>query len=171
MSFISINGLGLMCINLLEYYINVNHNSILKFSVYPKNKKVKEGIGWRVWIVIVHTQLLLDRLGLGLGSQLTCRVGLVFPNKGSSSPSDPMTPLSSWEHPYLPLCVALPLSIASSLSLSLSLQNCQPPSSHSILLFIVWGGWRRYDYSLISLVWVGSNLIIPYRNMLCWEWL
>ena len=41
-----------MCINLLEYYITVNHNSILKFSVYPKNKKVKEGIGWRVWIVI-----------------------------------------------------------------------------------------------------------------------
>ena len=48
-SVISINvGLGLMSINLLEYYINVNHNSILKFSVYPKNKKVKEGIGW--WV-------------------------------------------------------------------------------------------------------------------------
>ena len=32
--------------------MNVNHNSILNFSVYPKNKKVKEEIGWRVWIVI-----------------------------------------------------------------------------------------------------------------------
>ena len=41
-----------MCINLLELYINVNHNSILNFSVYAKNKKVKEGIGWRNWIVI-----------------------------------------------------------------------------------------------------------------------
>ena len=33
-----------MCINLLEHYIDVNHNSILNFSVYPKNKKVKEGL-------------------------------------------------------------------------------------------------------------------------------
>ena len=26
----------------LYIYINVNHNSILNFGVYPKNKKVKE---------------------------------------------------------------------------------------------------------------------------------
>jgi len=78
----------------------------------------------------VHTQLLLGGPGLELGSQLTSKEGLVFPTKGSSSPSDPTTPLSSCEHPYFPLYVTLPLGVTSSLSLSLSLfslQNCQPP--------------------------------------------
>ena len=65
--------------------------------------------------VCVRTQPLLNGPGIGLGSQLTCRVGLVFPTKGSSSPSVPMTPFSSSEHPYFPLCVALCLGIASSL--------------------------------------------------------
>ena len=29
-----------------------------------------------------------------------------------------------------------------------STQNCQPPSSQSILLYIAWGEWRCHDYSL-----------------------
>ena len=75
----------------------------------------------------------------------------------------------------LSLLVLLALSLSLSLSLSLlyslfSLQNCQPLSSHSIILFIDWGGWRCYDYLLISLMWVGSNLILPDKNMLYWEW-
>ena len=68
----------------------------------------------------MRTQLLLNGPSLGLGSQLTCRVGLVFLTKGSSFPDDTMTPLSPNEHPCFPLCVALPLGIARSLSLTLS---------------------------------------------------
>ena len=92
-------------------------------------------------MVHVRTQpLLLNGPGLGLGSQLTCRVGLVFLTKGSSFLGDTMTTLSPSEHPCFPLCVALPLGIASSLSLSLSLPifsfELPTPSSHSLLLFI-----------------------------------
>ena len=65
---------------------------------------------------IVHTQPLLYGPGLRLGSQLTCRVGIVFPTKGSSSPSDTMTSLNLSEHPYFPLYVALSPGSTSSLS-------------------------------------------------------
>ena len=76
---------------------------------------------------IMRTQTPLNGLGLGLGSQLTCNVGLVFPTKGSSSPKSPMTPLSSNEHPYSSFCATPPLVLLA-LSLSLfSLQSCQPP--------------------------------------------
>ena len=39
-------------------------------------------------------------------------------------------------------------------------------TSHSTILFIAWDGWRCYDYFLISLVWMGSNLIISDKKML-----
>ena len=84
----------------------------------------------------VHTQPQLDEPGLGSGSQLTCRVGLVFPTKGSSTPSDTIISLNPNEHPYLPPCVALSPGCTSLLFLSLFSSKLLISSSHSIILFI-----------------------------------
>ena len=85
---------------------------------------------------IVGTQPLPQGQGLELSSQFTYRVGLVFLTKGSSTPSDTMTPLSPSEHPHFPLCVALPLGIVGSLYLFFPPSSSTSLSSHSILLFI-----------------------------------
>ena len=82
------------------------------------------------------TDHVFNRPGLGSGSQLTCRVSLVFPTKGSSPPNDTMTSLNPSEHPHFPLCVALPPGFANSLPLSIFSLELPTPSSHSILLFI-----------------------------------
>ena len=121
----------------------------------------------------VRIQILLCGPDLELGSQSTCIVGLVIPTKGSSTSNHSIALLNPSEHPYSPLSFTHSrVSFICFLSLSFllfSLQKCQPPSSHSILLFIAWDGWRYYDYFLISLVWMGSNLIISDKKMLCWE--
>ena len=80
---------------------------------------------------IVHTQLLLNGLGLGLGLQLTCRVSLVFPNKGSSSPSDPKTPLAPVNTLTLLSVLLSPLVLlALSLSSLLPIFSSELPTPH-----------------------------------------
>ena len=95
-------------------------------------------------------------------------MGLAFPTKGSSTLSDTFTSLNSCKYPCFLLCAALFLSSHNSLSLSLSLSLYCPffpkfstPFSYTVLLFIAWGLWGFHDYILISLVWVGSDVIIP----------
>ena len=114
MSFLTLKLLyGSIIINAANY-ISLNFSWTFHFCLKLPN-------------IFVCTQPLLNGSGLGLGSQLTCRVGLVFPIKGNSSPSDTMTSLNPSEHTYFPLYVALSPGFTSSLSLSLfSLQNCQP---------------------------------------------
>ena len=47
-----------------------------------------------------------------------------------------------------------------SLSCSLFCSKQPTPSLYSFFLFIAWGWWGAYDYLLVSLVWVGPDLII-----------
>ena len=47
-----------------------------------------------------------------------------------------------------------------SFSYSLFRSNCPTLSIYSFFLFIAWGWWGAYDYLLVSLVWVGLDLII-----------
>ena len=94
-------------------------------------------------------------------------VPLVFPTKGSSLPSDPMTPLSSHELLFFPFWVDLPLGGTSSLSLLLFIFSSELPSPilHSILLFIFSGLWRFHDYILVSLMCVGSNFDYSWQGI------
>ena len=121
----------------------------------------------------VRTQLLLSGPGLELGLQFTCIVGLVFPTKGNSLPSDPMTPLSSHELPFFPLWVALPLGGTSSLSLSFTLYFLlRIANPHSLLNSTI------YTLRLVEVSWLHSGLtrvcgvqfwLFLARNMLYWK--
>ena len=103
-------------------------------------------------------------MGLELGSQFIYWVGLAFPTKGSSTPSDTFTSLNPCKYPCFLLCAALFLSSHNSLSLSLYcpfFPEFPTPFFYTVVLFIAWGLWGFHDYILISLVWVGSDVIIP----------
>ena len=103
----------------------------------------------------MHTQSSINGQGLKLGSQLTCIVGLVFPTKGGSLPSDPMTPLSS--HKLL-LFISKLLSLfvvrARSLSLSplLSIFSPELPTPFSSLTTPI------YSLRLVEVSWLHSSL-------------
>ena len=91
-------------------------------------------------------------------------VGLVFPTESSSWSSDPTAPLNPHKFSLFPLLVTLPLDDTDSDSLFSSLfspSSCPPPSftQFSYLQLEVCGGF--HDCILVSLVWMGSNVIIP----------
>ena len=112
---------------------------------------------------IMRTQNFLIGLGLGLGSQFIYLVGYEFPIKGSSLPGI-LTALFN-PRKFLPSLIWVPLSGQYSLSLTLYFCSESPtPSLYSLPLFIAWGWWSVHDYVLVSLVWVGSNLIIPDKE-------
>ena len=101
----------------------------------------------------VRTQLLLSGPGLELGLQFTCIVGLVFPTKGGSLPSDPMTPLSSHKL-LLFISKLLPLLVVLALSLSplLSIFSPELPTPFSSLTTPI------YSLRLVEVSWLRSSL-------------
>ena len=99
------------------------------------------------------TQSSLNGQGLKLGSQLTCIVGLVFPTKGGSLPSDLMTPLNSHKL-LLFISRLLPLLVVLALSLSplLSIFSPELPTPFSWLTSPI------YSLMLVEVSWLRSGL-------------
>ena len=120
----------------------------------------------------MRTQSSINGQGLKLGSQLTCIVGLVFPTKGGSLPSDPMTPLSSHKlllfiSKLLPLLVVVALSLSSSLYFLPRISN---PFlfTHFPYLYLEVGGGFMIAFWSYSCVWGPIWLFLTrdklYRN-------
>ena len=120
----------------------------------------------------MRTQTPLDGPSLEWAHNLLVLVGLVFPTKGCFQPSDLVAPPFPriLSFPFLSdtptLCCSFPwlsqLTFFLSLSTS-SLVFLHPPGPFLTQFFYlqleVCGGF--HDYILISLVWVGSDVIIP----------
>ena len=100
---------------------------------------------------------------LWVGSQLTCLVAFGYPIMvGSWTGSlgrlvEKLTSLS----PFFPF---YQLSIRCSAIFSVVPLHSLTPLSLYLLLFIAWGECWNHDCSLIPLVWVGPNLIIPSQE-------
>ena len=101
---------------------------------------------------IMGAPLLLDGLGLELGSQFTCIVGLVFPTRGSSSPNDPMAPHSSHEFPFLFFLSYSPLRWYQLCFSFYSLFPPKIPNLHSSLNSTI------YRLRLMEVSWLHSGL-------------
>ena len=96
----------------------------------------------------------------------------MFPTKGNSTPSDTLTSLNPSKHPYFPLKVTLFPSFPNLLFLSFfSLFLSRVANPHSLLNPHIYSMRfvQFHDCIMVSLVWVGSDVIIPNMEYILLE--